>query len=120
VTSGLTFDLHQLTDHPATLLRVPLYLVLLLVVRGVPALLYRSSLTGRETVAAALLQASSLPFLVAATQIGLAVGAITAANAAALVAAGLVSVLVYPVVALQLLPKTPDAVPMRALVRDAM
>src|SRR5919198_1388913 len=120
VTSGLTFDLNQLTDHPATLLRVPLYLALLLVVRGLPALLYRSSLTGREAVAAGLLQASSLPFIVAATQIGLAVGAVTPANAAALVAAGLVSVLVYPVVALQLLPKTPDAAPMRALAREAM
>jgi Kef-type K+ transport system membrane component KefB len=120
VTSGLTFDLNQLTDHPATLLRVPLYLALLLVVRGLPALLYRSSLTGREAVAAGLLQASSLPFIVAATQIGLAVGAVTPANAAALVAAGLVSVLVYPVVALQLLPKTPEAAPVRALAREAM
>ena len=122
VTSGLTFDLNQLTDHPATLLRVPLFLALLLLVRGVPALLYRSTLTGRETIAAGLLQASSLPFIVAATQIGLAVGAVTAANAAALVAAGLVSVLVYPVIALQILPKDPDAaapVP-AALVREAM
>jgi Kef-type K+ transport system membrane component KefB len=121
VTSGLTFDLHQLTDHPATLLRVPLYLALLLVVRGIPALLYRSTLTRRETIAAALLQASSLPFIVAATQIGLAVGAVTAANAAALVAAGLVSVLVYPVIALQLLPSAEPAEPMAAaLVREAM
>jgi Kef-type K+ transport system membrane component KefB len=120
VTGGLTFDLHQLTDHPATLLRVPLYLALLLVVRGLPALLYASSLSRRESIAAGLLQASSLPFIVAATQIGLAVGAVTAANAAALVAAGLVSVLVYPVVALQLLPKTAAAVPARPLVREAM
>ena len=107
VTSGITFDLHQLTGHPATLLRVPLFLALLLIVRGVPALLYRSSLTGRETVAAAFLQASSLPVLVAASQIGLAVGAITAANAAALVAAGLVSVLVYPPLALNTLRSVP-------------
>jgi Kef-type K+ transport system membrane component KefB len=104
VTSGVTFGLHQLTGHPATLLRVPLFLALLLVVRGLPALLYRSVLDRRETLAAALLQASSLPFLVVATQIGLAVGAVTRANAAALVAAGLVSVLVYPVIAVQLLP----------------
>jgi Kef-type K+ transport system membrane component KefB len=120
VTSGLTFNLSQLTDHPATLLRVPLYLALLLLVRGVPALLYRSTLSARETVAAALLQASSLPFLVAVTQIGLALGAITAANAAALVAAGLVSVLVYPVIALQVLPAQPTAVAPRPLVREAM
>jgi len=123
VTSGLVFDLHQLTDHPATLLRVPLYLGLLLLVRGAPALLYRTVLTGRETAAAALLQASSLPFLVAATQIGLAVGAITAANAAALVAAGLVSVLVYPATALALLPRSANAAQsgaMASLADDSM
>jgi Kef-type K+ transport system membrane component KefB len=103
VTSGIMFDLQQLTSHPTTLLRVPLFVVLLLVVRGVPALLYRSTLSGRETLAAALLQGSSLPFLIAATQIGLAVGAISDTSAAALVAAGLISVLVYPAVAIKLL-----------------
>lgn len=108
VASGVTFNLDILLDHPATLLRVPLYLALLLVVRGLPAeVAYRQALGRRERVAAGLLQASSLPFIVAATQIGLAVGAVTAANAAALVAAGLVSVLVYPVIALRLL-RDPD------------
>lgn len=111
VSSGVTFGLHQLTGHPATLLRVPLFLSLLLLVRGLPAMLYRSVLSRRETLAAALLQASSLPFLVVAAQIGLATGAVTPANAAALVAAGLVSVLVYPVVAVRLLPEQARAVP---------
>ena len=103
VMSGITFDLRALTDHPATLLRVPLFLALLLLVRGLPAIFYRGELSNREVVAAGLLQAASLPFIVAATQIGLALHAVTTANAAALVAAGLVSVLVYPVLALRLL-----------------
>lgn len=103
VMSGITFDLHALTGHPATLLRVPLYFALLLLVRGLPALFYRGELTNREDVAAGILQAALLPFIVAATQIGLALHAISTANAAALVAAGLVSVLVNPVVALRLL-----------------
>lgn len=117
VTSGITFDLKALLDHPATLLLVPLYLVLLLVVRGLPALAYRKALTSRQTVAIALLQASSLPFIVAATQIGLALGAITAANAAALVTAGLVSVLVYPALALRLLRVVTERTP---ITEDAM
>ena len=104
VTSGVTFGLHQLTGHPATMLRVPLFLALLLVVRGLPTVLYRSVLSRGETFAAALLQAASLPLLVVAAQIGQATGAVTPANAAALVAAGLVSVLVYPVIAVRLLP----------------
>lgn len=103
VVSGVTFDLDVLLDHPITFLRVPLFLALLLIVRGLPALSYRGVLDWRETLGAALLQSASLPFIVAATQIGLAVGAVTPTNAAALVAAGLVSVLVCPTTALRLL-----------------
>ena len=110
VVSGVTFNLDVLLDHPATFLRVPLFLALLLLVRGVPAIFYRHALSTRETWATALLQASSLPFIVAATQIGLALHAVTAANAAALVAAGLISVLVYPTVALRLL-RSPTGAP---------
>ncbi len=117
VTSGITFDLDALMSHPATLLRVPLYLVLLLVVRGLPALAYHKALTSRQTVAVGLLQASSLPFIVAATQIGLALGAISAGNAAALVTAGLVSVLAYPALALRLLHV---GAPRRPITMDAM
>jgi Kef-type K+ transport system membrane component KefB len=103
VASGVTFDLDALLDEPSTLLRVPLYLALLLIVRGLPAVFYRGVLGSRETWAAALLQSASLPFIVAVTQIGVEVGAITSANTAALVAAGLVSELLYPVVELRLL-----------------
>jgi Kef-type K+ transport system membrane component KefB len=111
VVSGVSFDLDALVDDPATLLRVPLFVALLLLVRGLPALAYRGELTRRETAAAGLLQASSLPFLVAATQIGVSVGAISSANAAALVAAGLVSVLVFPAAALRLLVAVAVPVP---------
>ncbi len=99
VTSGIRFDLDALTSDGSVLARVPLFLVALLVVRGVPALLYRSLVGTRRALAAGLLQATSLPFIVAGTQIGHELGLITAANGAALVAAGLVSVLVFPLVA---------------------
>src|SRR4051794_893227 len=109
VTSGLTFNLSVLFSSVGTVLRIPLFLTALLIVRGLPAIVYRSSITRRrELVAAALLQATSLPFIVAATTIGLRLGAIRAANAAALVAAGLLSVIVFPAIALQLL-KEPSA-----------
>ena len=103
VSNGLTFDLHALFSSPSTVLRTPLFLVLLLAVRGIPALLYRPLVGGRRTVAAALLQATSLPFLVVATRIGVSLGLVSAANAAALVAAGLLSVVIFPLVALGLL-----------------
>jgi Kef-type K+ transport system membrane component KefB len=100
VTSGLRFDLRALTDHPSALVRVPVFLVALLAARGVPALLYRRSL-GRDAAAVAgLLQATSLPFIVTASQIGVSIGAVQPVTGAALVAAGLLSVLVFPPIAL--------------------
>ncbi|MDH4176876.1 MAG: cation:proton antiporter [Thermoleophilia bacterium] len=103
VTSGVRFDLDALTASADTLLRVPVFLAALLVVRGLPALLYRNEVGGRHTAVAAMLQATSLPFVVAATQIGVEIGAIDGATAAALVGAGILSVLVFPAGALAVL-----------------
>jgi len=100
VTSGIGLDLQGLVDEPAALLRVPVFLVALLAVRGLPALLYLPSLGRQRTLAAALLQATSLPFIVTAATLGVAVGELTSVNAAALVCAGLLSVVVFPAVAL--------------------
>jgi Kef-type K+ transport system membrane component KefB len=103
VTSGIRYDAGALFGHPSTLARVPLFLAILLAVRGLPALLYRPLATARETAAGALLQATSVGFFVVATQIGQDMGLISAGNAAAVIAAGLLSVILFPVVALALL-----------------
>jgi Kef-type K+ transport system membrane component KefB len=113
VSSGLLFDLRALVASPSSLLRLPIFLVALLIVRGLPALLYRRELGNRRAVAAGLLQATSLPFIVAASAIGLALGLISPATGAALVGAGLLSVLAFPIVALLLLQagRTSDRMP---------
>jgi len=111
VTSGLTLDLRGLVEHPAALATVPAFLLALLVVRGLPALAFRRELAGRELSALALLQATSLPFLIAATAIGREMGLLDPAVAAGLVAAGLASVLVFPAVAVALLPRIAEPVP---------
>src|SRR5205085_9740587 len=92
VSSGLAFDLDALTSSSSGLAQVPVFLAALLLVRGAPALLYRSDVGARGARAAGLLQATSLPFIVTATMIGQEIGAVTAATAAALVSAGLLSV----------------------------
>ena len=107
VSSGLQFDLRALLASPSSLLRLPLFLVALLAVRGIPALLYRREMGSRRAAAAGLLQATSLPFIVAASAIGLALGLITPATGAALTGAGLLSVIAFPVVALMLLRVRP-------------
>ena len=70
VSSGVEFNLSALLASASTMIRVPIFLLALLFVRGIPALLYRHVLTKHPTVAAGLLQATSLSFVVAAVQIG--------------------------------------------------
>ena len=66
-------------------------------------MLYRPLVGRQRSLIAGLLQATSLSFIVAASQIGLDLHLITKANGAALVAAGLLSVLIFPILALTLL-----------------
>ena len=119
VASGLRFDLLALTNHPSTLARVPLFLLALLVVRGIPAILYRKRLGSRGALAAGLLQATSLPFIVTATMIGVEIGALSAPIAAAMVAAGLVSALVFPIAALAVLSNRPSRAPSKSRLLSA-
>jgi hypothetical protein len=106
VTTGVKYDLDALTAHASTLLHVPIFLAALLVVRGLPALLYRPLIPRDRLPVAVLMQATSLPFIVAATAVGLALDVVTPANAAALIAAGLLSVVIFPAVSLVLLRRS--------------
>ena len=107
VTSGLRLDLGGLVENPSALARVPVFAVALLLVRGLPALLFVRLFDRRAVLAAGLLQATSLPFIVTATQIGVLTGLMDGVTAAALVCAGLLSVIVFPAAALALL-RTPQ------------
>jgi Kef-type K+ transport system membrane component KefB len=111
VTSGLQFDANALFSQPSSLALVPLLVVFFLIVRGVPALLYRRLYDGRHLVAAGLLQATSLSIPVVAVRLGRELGTIDADTGAAIIAAGLITVLLFPPIALTLLPrdKIPDA-----------
>jgi Kef-type K+ transport system membrane component KefB len=103
VATGVRFQLNALFANTTSLARVPIILAALLVARGLPALVYRSLATRTQAVAAGLLQATSLSFLIVAGQIGVQLGLIRPAASAALIAAGLLSVLLYPLTALTLL-----------------
>lgn len=116
IASGLRFDLDALLAAPSAWLKVPVFVLALLVARALPAALYAPEVGRRGAVAAGLLQATTLPFLVTATEIGLVLGEIRPDTAAALVAAGLVSVVAFPLIALSLLGRTGETTP-PALVR---
>ena len=100
VSSGMNLQIHSIAEAP---LRLLVFFVLLLAVRGMPALLlYRRDLTVSERTQMAFLTATALPLLVALSAIGLSTGHMLPENAAALVGAGVLSVVVFPGVAVTL------------------
>jgi Kef-type K+ transport system membrane component KefB len=103
VVSGVRLDLDSLFSSFDTIVLVPLTVIAMLVVRGAPALLYRRFVPEREALSAGLLQATSLSFVVAATQIGVELGKIEPGAAAGLVTGGVISVLLFPALALRVL-----------------
>jgi Kef-type K+ transport system membrane component KefB len=101
IVSGIHFDLHLLKTANA-LLRILLFLVLFLVVRGTPVyLLYRKALHRAERLPMVLFSATGLPLIVVITSIGTAEGRMRPVNAAALVGAGILSVLFFPALGLR-------------------
>jgi Kef-type K+ transport system membrane component KefB len=108
VSSGMTLDLKSIAEAP---LRLVLFFFLLLAVRGLPALvLYRKDLPGIQRVQMMLLTATALPLLVALAQIGLSTGDMLPENAAALVGAGVLSVIIFPGLAVALNRRTTEPV----------
>jgi len=100
ISSGMTIDLTAIIHSP---LRLLVLLALLLIVRGLPSLLvYRNDLILRERVEMTFITATSLPLLIALAQIGEQDGVMLPATAAALVGAGVLSVLIYPLIAVGL------------------
>jgi Kef-type K+ transport system membrane component KefB len=110
VVSGIQFDAHVFVRHPSALWRVPLFLLLMLLARGVPVfLLYRSRLTVPERVPMALFSATGLPLIVVITEIALEEHRILQVNAASLVAAGMLSVLLFPALGIWRLRRVGEA-----------
>jgi Kef-type K+ transport system membrane component KefB len=97
VVSGMTLDIEAVVMNP---LRLLIFFALLLVVRGLPSLLvYRGALPVRQRLEMAFITATTMPLLIALAEIGLSDGVMLPANAAAMVGAGVLSVLCYPAIA---------------------
>ncbi len=101
VVTGLRFDLQALTSNPTALLLLAVFALLLLLVRGLTGLFTApSGASARDRRAIVLLAATGLPIIVAVTDIGTTTGDLPAALASALVGAGMLSVLLFPLIAL--------------------
>jgi Kef-type K+ transport system membrane component KefB len=118
IATGINFDLRALVSHPSALVEVPVFLLALLVVRGLPAVAFVRMFGRRRAVVAGLMEATSLTFVIVATEIGVAARLISTATSASLLAAGLLSAAIFPTVALRLLaqpqPQTDPAEPLPA------
>jgi Kef-type K+ transport system membrane component KefB len=108
VVSGMRFDLDAL-GHASTLVKVPLFLLAFLVVRGLPVLaLYRTALPRALVTPFALMASTALPLIVVITDLGVSTGQMTQADASALVGAGLLSVLLLPSIGVALAGRSAD------------
>ena len=97
VTSGMAFNLDALTSSASAMLKVPMFVCLFLVVRGVPALLlYRSELALRDRFALAVYCSTELPLVVAITTLAIDAGHMRSSTAAGLVGAAIISTLIFP------------------------
>lgn len=101
IGTGLRYDLNALISNKMALLQLPMFLVLFLVIRGLPALMARRDLDLRSRIALGFLSSTQLPLVIAI--IGMKSGVVSTVTAASLIGAGMVSLLLFPVVALNLL-----------------
>lgn len=109
IYTGITFDLDALLAEPLLLAAVPVTALVLVIVRGIPSMFAApDGSSRRDRVALGLLGATGLPIIVAVTAIGVAEGVLTSAAASVLVGAGMLSVLVFPLVAMALRRPQPE------------
>jgi Kef-type K+ transport system membrane component KefB len=103
VTSGMRLEVSALIEDPIQLLKVPMFLALFFIVRGVPVLLlYRKELASKDRLALAFFTSTQLPLVVAITTIAIDQGHMRASTAASLVAAAILSTAIFPLVGLAL------------------
>lgn len=110
VASGMELNFRALFLHPRHLLLVPAFVIALLLVRGLPAAVYRDELGRRRATALGLLRATSLTVPVIAASLGHSLHIFDDATASALVVAGVLSVVLFPPTALTLLRRDEEGV----------
>jgi Kef-type K+ transport system membrane component KefB len=102
ISSGLNFDVGALFASPSSAVRLPVFLCVLALVHTVPAMFFRRELGLRGALAAGLMLSTSLSFVVVATALGTRLDLMSSATSAALVGAGVLSVVLFPAMSMAL------------------
>lgn len=112
VTSGVQVDLDALLDEPKHIALIPMFVLAMLVIRGLPTyLVFRNMFDRRSRLAGSVVQATNLTFIVIVASLATSTGDLDAGTAAALLAAGVLSVIIYPPIAVALFPNTDELEP---------
>jgi Kef-type K+ transport system membrane component KefB len=107
VSSGMALDLAAFRHSATAIFLIPLFLALLLIVRGVPVVLYRKELAKDERLPFVLYCGTALPMVVAITDLGVTSEGMSPEVATAMVGSAVLSVLFFPAAAHALLPRNP-------------
>jgi Kef-type K+ transport system membrane component KefB len=100
ITAGVRLDVASLFSDPIALMMVPLYAALMLVARGLPALLlYRADLSLAQRIGLALHSGTQLSLVVAITSIAVHRGLMPGVQGAELVGGGILTTVLYPAIA---------------------
>jgi Kef-type K+ transport system membrane component KefB/Trk K+ transport system NAD-binding subunit len=116
---GVDFNLAALADSPDALLLVPLLLLGAVMAKFIPVLVFRLSFSWRETLAAAALLSARLSLIIAASAVGLRIGAISESVNAAIVLVAIIAVTLAPLIFVRLLPAGSQRSRRRTLVAGA-
>jgi Kef-type K+ transport system membrane component KefB len=101
IVSGINFNLNAFLTSPTSLLMVPIFLISFFIVRGFPSMvIYRKILSKAERAPLALFSATQLPMVIVITDLAVKSGALHTNNAADLVGAAIISVILFPFIAL--------------------
>jgi Kef-type K+ transport system membrane component KefB len=102
ITAGMKFEVSALWSAPLAPIQISLLLGLLVLVRGVPVFLYKKELAPDEKLPFAFYSATGLPLILIISEIGVSSGVMPTDRAAILVCAGMLSVLLFPILAVRL------------------
>ncbi|MDT4328420.1 cation:proton antiporter [Methylomonas sp. MED-D] len=99
IVAGMKFDVSALWANPLVPVQIICLLGLLILIRGVPVILYYPVLASNDRLPFALYSATGLPMIVIISEIGVSSGLMAPDRAAVLVSAGMISVLLFPLLA---------------------
>ncbi len=116
---GVNLDIGSLLESPQSLLLVPVFLLISLVVKMVPMLAARSMLSWREMLGAGLLLNTHLSLEIAVAVIGARAGLLSPAAATSITLFAILTVLIMPLLFGAVAPKAPEAHKRKILVCNA-